>query len=112
MSEDAAGSCRRRRDRSRLPAPRHRRLQSEVGLGDDPPDRVDGLTEKGQGGCRRQVDGTTGLPSAPEMPCAPTQLRLVPGKQTSSAAGMFLLIASTIKYAGPSPPSGFASVTN
>jgi hypothetical protein len=30
------------------------------------------------GGCRRQVDGTAGLPSAPEMPCAPRQLRLVP----------------------------------
>ena len=29
--------------------------------------------------CRRgQVDGTAGLPSAPEMPCAPQQLRLVP----------------------------------
>jgi hypothetical protein len=31
-----------------------------------------------KGGCRRQVDGTAGLPSAPEMPCAPRQLRLVP----------------------------------
>jgi hypothetical protein len=31
-----------------------------------------------KGGCRRQVDGTSGLPSAPEMPCAPRQLRLVP----------------------------------
>ena len=30
------------------------------------------------GGCRRQVDGTAGLPSAPEMPCAPGSLRLVP----------------------------------
>jgi integrase/recombinase XerD len=29
------------------------------------------------GGCR-QADGTAGLPSAPEMPCAPSQLRLVP----------------------------------
>ena len=26
----------------------------------------------------RQVDGTAGLPSAPEMPCAPEQLRSVP----------------------------------
>ena len=34
--------------------------------------------------CRRgQVDGTAGLPSAPEMPCAPQQLRLVPGGDTS-----------------------------
>src|SRR6266852_5086680 len=24
-----------------------------------------------KGGCRRQADGTAGLPSAPEMPCAP-----------------------------------------
>ena len=31
-----------------------------------------------KGGCRHQVDGTAGLPSAPEMPCAPRQLRLVP----------------------------------
>jgi hypothetical protein len=31
-----------------------------------------------RGGCRCQVDGTAGLPSAPEMPCAPGQLRLVP----------------------------------
>ena len=31
-----------------------------------------------KGGCRRQVDGTAGLPSAPEMPCARRQLRLVP----------------------------------
>src|SRR4029077_6508157 len=31
-----------------------------------------------KGGCRRQVDGTVGLPSAPEMPCAPGQLHLVP----------------------------------
>src|SRR5439155_3035782 len=30
------------------------------------------------GGCRRQADGTAGLPSAPEMPSAPRQLRLVP----------------------------------
>jgi hypothetical protein len=30
------------------------------------------------GGCRRQVGGTAGLPPAPEMPCAPRQLRLVP----------------------------------
>jgi len=31
-----------------------------------------------KGGCRRQVDGTAGMPSAPEMPCARKQLRLVP----------------------------------
>ena len=31
-----------------------------------------------KGGCRRQVDCTAGLPSAPEMPCAPRQLRFVP----------------------------------
>ena len=31
-----------------------------------------------KGGCRRQADGTAGLPSAPEIPCAPRQLRLVP----------------------------------
>jgi hypothetical protein len=31
-----------------------------------------------KGGCRRQVDGTAGLFSTPEMPGAPRQLRLVP----------------------------------
>jgi hypothetical protein len=31
-----------------------------------------------KGCCSRQADGTAGLPSAPEMPCAPRQLRLVP----------------------------------
>jgi len=31
-----------------------------------------------KGGCRSQVDGTPGLPSAPEMRCAPGHLRLVP----------------------------------
>src|ERR1700747_3327490 len=31
-----------------------------------------------KGGCHPEVDGTAGLPSAPEMPCAPRQLRLVP----------------------------------
>src|SRR6266513_1906409 len=31
-----------------------------------------------KGGCRRQVDRRAGLPSAPEMPCAPRRLRLVP----------------------------------
>jgi len=31
-----------------------------------------------RGGCRREVDGTTGLPSASEMPCALRQLRFVP----------------------------------
>jgi len=36
------------------------------------------VTRQVSGGCRRQVDGTAGLPSAPEMPCAPRQLRLVP----------------------------------
>jgi hypothetical protein len=30
------------------------------------------------GGCRQEVDGTAGLPSAPEIPCASRQLRLVP----------------------------------
>jgi hypothetical protein len=30
------------------------------------------------GGFRRQVDGTAGLPSAPEMLYKPRQLRLVP----------------------------------
>jgi hypothetical protein len=30
------------------------------------------------GGCRRHLHGTAGLPSAAEMPCAPGQLRLVP----------------------------------
>src|SRR5271169_7218746 len=33
---------------------------------------------RGRGGCCRQADGTAGLPSDPEMPCAPRQLRLVP----------------------------------
>jgi hypothetical protein len=31
-----------------------------------------------KGGCRRYVDGTVGLPPAPEIPRAPRQLRLVP----------------------------------
>jgi hypothetical protein len=31
-----------------------------------------------KGGCRREVDATAGLPSAPERPCAPRQLRFVP----------------------------------
>src|SRR5882762_5846906 len=31
-----------------------------------------------KGGCRRQVDGTAGLPSSPDMPSAPRQLGLVP----------------------------------
>ena len=31
-----------------------------------------------KGGCGLQVDGTAGLPSAPEMPCAARQLSLVP----------------------------------
>jgi len=29
-------------------------------------------------GCRCQADGVAGLPSAPELPCLPRQLRLVP----------------------------------
>jgi hypothetical protein len=37
-----------------------------------------------KGGCRRRVDGTAGLPSAPEMPYAPRQLRLVPDSDTRS----------------------------
>jgi hypothetical protein len=31
-----------------------------------------------RGGCRRQANARAGLPSAPEMPCAPPQLRSVP----------------------------------
>ena len=34
-----------------------------------------------KGGCRCQVDGTAGLPSVPELSCAPKQLRLVPKPQ-------------------------------
>src|SRR6266404_5366451 len=30
------------------------------------------------GGCPRQVDGTVGVPSAPEIPCPRRQLRLAP----------------------------------
>src|SRR5216683_2353461 len=37
-------------------------------------------------GCRRQVDDTAGLHSAPEMPCAPGQLRLVPTPDIALAA--------------------------
>jgi len=29
-----------------------------------------------KGGCRRQADGTAGLPPAPEMPCAPRAVTL------------------------------------
>src|SRR5208282_4138605 len=31
-----------------------------------------------KGGCHPEVDGTAGLPSAPEIPCVPRRLRLVP----------------------------------
>ena len=55
----------------------------EIGNGSSPPFRdVPVVCREGQlrvtGGCHRQVDGTAGLPSVPEMPCAPRQLRLVP----------------------------------
>src|SRR4030088_851855 len=36
------------------------------------------MSRMGQGRLRPQVDGTAGLPSAPEMACAPRELRLVP----------------------------------
>jgi hypothetical protein len=49
------------------------------------------------GGCRRQVDGTAGLPSAPEMPGALRQLRLVPEADLSpscrGALGQLLTIS-------------------
>ena len=38
------------------------------------------------GGCRRQVDGTAGPPSAPELPSALRQLRLVPGAAVRRSA--------------------------
>jgi hypothetical protein len=38
-----------------------------------------------KGGCRRQAGGTAGLPPAPEMPCAPRQLRLVPQNEPARA---------------------------
>jgi hypothetical protein len=41
-------------------------------------DADDQCPEGVKGGCGRQADGAAGLPSAPEMPCAPRQLRLVP----------------------------------
>jgi hypothetical protein len=40
-----------------------------------------------RGGCGRQADGAAGLPSAPEMPCAPRQLRLVPIADIWQSAG-------------------------
>jgi hypothetical protein len=41
------------------------------------------------GGGRRQVDGTAGLPPAPEMPCAPRQLSLVPRAEFSGVSKRF-----------------------
>ena len=36
------------------------------------------MSQMGQGRLSSRVDDTAGLPSAPELPCAPSQLRLVP----------------------------------
>ena len=46
-----------------------------------------------KGGCRRQVDGTAGLPSAPEMPCARRQLRLVPQADSHTTPRMDIIRA-------------------
>jgi hypothetical protein len=61
--------------------PEHNALQSEAGYIDARPQgRLidESLLQRTaapyiwvKGGCRRQADGTAGLPSAPEMPCAP-----------------------------------------
>jgi hypothetical protein len=48
--------------------------------------RRDHRLQTSTGGCRRQVDGTAGLPSAPEITCAPRQLRLVPVADLREAA--------------------------
>jgi hypothetical protein len=45
-----------------------------------------------KGGCRRQADGAAGLPSAPEMPCAPRLLRLVPLPDSCTAAKRVTLV--------------------
>jgi hypothetical protein len=36
------------------------------------------MSESGQGRLWSPVEGKAGLPSAPEVPCTPRQLRLVP----------------------------------
>jgi len=43
-------------------------------------------TALGQGRLSSSVDEAAGLPSAPEMPCAPRQLRLVPTPDIALAA--------------------------
>jgi hypothetical protein len=41
-------------------------------------ERVEIVAQRDEGGGCRKADGTPGLPSAPEMPCAPRLSRLVP----------------------------------
>jgi hypothetical protein len=50
-----------------------------------------------KGGGLRQVNGTAGLPSAPDMPCAPGQLRLVPTAAISILLGCSVQQASRVE---------------
>ncbi len=53
-------------------------MESDLSVGSNVNRRIGARSLWVKGGCRRQAVATAGLPSAPEMPCAPTQLRLVP----------------------------------
>src|ERR1700720_1401482 len=59
------------------------------------------------GGCRRQVDGTAGLPSALEMPCAPARARDWASPFIRTYFGIALPPASqsTIRHTLGSPPA-------
>jgi hypothetical protein len=54
-----------------------------------------------KGGCSGQVDGTAGLPPAPEMPRAPRQLRLVPDSDTRSRLTQVVPIVISLKVPLP-----------
>jgi hypothetical protein len=75
---DAAGSCRKRRDRSRLPAPRHRRLQSEGGLGDDRPTEWTAGPRRVRGAVVARLMVRPVCPQLRKCRVRPGSLRLVP----------------------------------
>src|ERR1700720_3662891 len=56
-----------------------------------------------KGGCRRQADGTAGLPPAPEMPCAPRAVTL--GANSGPHAAVHLVRRGTATSAFASGPS-------
>ena len=53
-----------------------------------------------KGGYRRQVDGTAGLPSTPEMPCASWQLRLVPSPDPREVEACFRTAVAVAREQG------------